>query len=192
MIISKSINRIKRYEGQSNNEFFWFLTNKLGFNVEICHNYFVNGTKMFTKWKNFLSLLELEPDEYNKELHMTRQQFIERATHRSVLDIEVMIDIDEKGYFNSIKEASENICERLKKANISFTCCFSGSKSYHISMLFRDLRDLDHYSRAEKKQKILNFLGADLQKASSRNMIALEGVAHWKTGKTKLEVDNNE
>jgi len=39
------------------------------------------------------------------------------------------------------------------------------------------------------KNKILaNYLKSDALKSSCRNMIALEGVSHWKTGKIKKEV----
>lgn len=190
MLIGRSINRINRQKDQANNEFFWFLTNKLGYNLEICHNYFINGEKRFTKWKSFLWLLEQEPDDYNEDLHMTRQQFIEKATHRSVLDIEIMIDIDEPDSFKTIKEKAEYICKKLKDHNIPFTSCFSGSKSYHISILIPGLRNLSNYDRDIKKSQIISSLfGSDGLKASSRNMIALEGVPHWKTGIIKKEVD---
>ena len=183
--------RINRRPDQSNMEFFLFLSNKLGFrDLCICHNYTIDNQKYFTKWMNFIDILKYEPDEYIKEVHMTRDTFIEKATHRSVLGVELMIDIDEPGNHISIKEKAEDICNRLKKSNISFTCHFSGSKSYHISILVPDLRKQGRsYINNYKKRILSNLVKSDGLKASTRNMIALEGVKHWKTGNIKREVD---
>ena len=142
---------------------------------------------MFKK-KNKLTKLEETLKEYIKELRCTREEFIKKATHRSVLDIELLIDIDEAGEFASIKEKAQNIVKKLDHNNVIHTIYFSGSKSYHISILMPELREQDPYKRSEIKRDILSSLGADTQKASNRNMIALEGESHWKTGKQKLEV----
>ena len=183
------INRISRDMSYSKSQFLWFLMNKLGYDVQIAYNYKKDdGTIMFSKWKSFMWLLEQEPDKYNTELRCTRQKFIEKATHRSVLDIEIMIDIDEKGEFNSIKEQAINIVNKLKEKNISYTCCFSGSKSYHISILIPQLRGFSDYERTRIKHNFLKMVDSDLLKASCRNMIAMEGEPHWKTGKIKREV----
>jgi len=190
----EGINKICRHKNQSNTELFWFITNKLGYDVELCHNYITKeGNKSFSKWKSFMWLLHYEPNEYIQELYMTRQEFVDKATHRSVLDIEVMIDIDELGFCKSIKDNAKKICEDLDKKGITYTCCFSGSKSYHISILIHELRDLNSFSRELYKRKIIgSYFNSDIIKASKRNMIALEGVPHWKTGKIKQEVCLNE
>jgi hypothetical protein len=182
--------RINRRKGQSNIEFFYFLSNKLGYSeLCICHNYYSNGMKGFSKWMNFLDLLKYEPEEYIKEVFCTREEFINKATHRSVLDIELMIDIDEPGNHKSIKEKGMDLCNRLEKLGIFFTCHFSGSKSYHISILVPKLKNKSKAYILNYKQRILSqLISSDGQKASSRNMIALEGVPHWKTGKIKTEV----
>jgi hypothetical protein len=193
--IYQGIKKITRNKTQSNNEFFWFITNKLGYDVEICHNYYKNGEKFFSKWKSFLWLCQFEPNQYIPEIYMTRQEFIDKATHRSVIDIEIMIDIDEKGYCESIKDNATKICEDLNKKNLIYTCCFSGSKSYHISILIPKLREYNSFAKEVYKRKILgNYDGvsSDIVKASKRNMIALEGVKHWKTENIKQEVCLNE
>src|SRR6056297_118891 len=110
----------------SKSYFLYFITNKLGFDVEICNIYIIKNTVLFSPWKSFLWLLEYEPHEYIKELKCTRKEFIKRATHRSVLDIEILIDIDEPGRFDTIKDKARHIIKQLKKDNTIHTTYFSG------------------------------------------------------------------
>ena len=55
-------------------------------------------------------------------------------------------------------------------------------------MLFFQLRNFSPTARTKLKRSIISQLGADIQKASARTMIAIEGEAHRKTGKLKYEV----
>lgn len=183
------LQRLSREPGMSKTEFLHFLTNKFGFDVEICYNYYHNDTKMFSRWKSFLWLLEYESDEYVKEVRCTRDEFIRKATHRSVLDIEMMIDIDEPGEFDTIKDKARHIIQQLKKNNIIHTTYFSGSKSYHISIILPELRLYSKSQQNKLKKQVLENIGADPQKASYRNMIAMEGEPHWKTGQIKQEAE---
>lgn len=168
-----------------------FLVNKLGCKeLEITYNYKLkDGTKMFSKWKKITDLWELESNDLVPGTKQTRDEFIKKATHRSVLDIEIMIDIDEEGKYNSIREKAKAIIKKFKENRIVYTNYFSGSKSYHLSIIIPELRELSIIQRTEIKRKFLSSIGADIQKASNRNMIALEGELHWKTGKQKLEVN---
>lgn len=173
----------------SKESYIWTLSNKLGCNIELANNYLdKQGNKMFSKWISYLKLCEYEQDEYIPLAYCTRKEFIKKATHRSVLDIEILIDIDEKDNYNSIKEKTKAICKQLKGNNIEYVISFSGSKSYHISILLPELRDYSEHQQVEIKKTILKSFGGDLAKASLRNMIALEGEPHWKTGIIKKEV----
>lgn len=169
---------------------FGLLYNKLGFDVEICYSWNAeDGTKLFSKWKKASWLLQFEPNEYIKELYMTRDEFINKASHRSVLDIEIMFDIDDKGFFDSIEQKAIALCQYLEDKGIKYSCYFSGSKSYHISYLMIELRLVNKYVREQfKRREIGDFVQTDIQKASNRNMIAMEGEPHWKTGVVKKEV----
>lgn len=170
----------------SKEEYFWYLSNKLGFdNLEICYSYYQNGEKYFSKWISFLWLMEQEPNIYIQKIHMTREEFINKSSHRSVLDFEIMIDIDEKGRFKSIKNKTIAILNKLNRAGIKYSCYFSGSKSYHVSILLPELKWCSPKLRTKIKEVFLKSFGGDLQKASLRNMIALEGEPHWKTNKIK-------
>lgn len=179
----------KRNNNFSKTEFLWKLGNKFGYDIEVCHSWTDNkGNKFFSKWKSLLWLMQFEHDEYIKELGMTRKEFIEKASHRTVLDMELLLDFDERGSFDSIKQRAKNICENLKNQKIEYTIYFSGSKSYHISILFPFLKKFNKYKLTIKKKTFIEWLGGDGLKASSRNMIALEGEPHWKTGVIKQEV----
>ena len=67
------------------------------------------GDLFWSGWPLCLELLQYDPNELLPKsltklpFNITRNKFIENASHRSVLDIELMIDLDEKRNFNSIK-----------------------------------------------------------------------------------------
>lgn len=172
----------------SKENWLWFLSNKLGFDVEICYNYRKKDIVLYSKWVSYLWLQHFDQDEFIKDLRCTRKEFIKRASHRSVLDIELVIDIDEPGECNTIKEKAQKLVSKLKEKGIIHTIYFSGNKSYHISILIPDLRNFSDYHRTKFKRDILSSLGADTQKASSRNMISFEGEPHRTSGKYKIEV----
>lgn len=175
---------------QSKHDYFYFLVNKLGCSaLELAYSYKAeDGTMRFSKWVKWCWLQEFNSSDYIKELKTTRNRFIERVSHRSVLDIEIMIDVDDSGEFKTIKSKAKSICNLLKERNIKYSVYFSGSKSYHISFLIPELRFVSDYERTKIKRDFLEKIGGDTLKASLRNLIALEGARHWKTGKIKKEV----
>lgn len=178
-----------RKNNYSKEEYLYFLTNKLGYNVEIAHNYTdEKGERRWSKWASYLQLSEYEQEEYIPELHATRKDFLNKATHRSVLDIELLLDIDDAGSYPSIKDKAIKICALLEQHRIEYTVSFSGSKSYHISILLPWLRWYDQNSVTAIKKALIARFDSDLAKASPRNMIALEAEEHWKTGHQKTEV----
>jgi len=171
-------------------DFFNLLSNKYGFNIELSHNYLMSdGTIGFSKWKSWLWLLQYNPNEYVDDLFMTRNEFIEKSTHRSILDIEIVFDIDEKGDYISIEENAKHVCIELKTLNKPFVCYSTGSKGFHIHTFCGSLRDLSSTERFEFKKKLMIFLKTDSLKCGNRSMIAIEGEPHWKSGKIKKEVD---
>ncbi len=173
---------------QTKISFLYSLHQKYGCNPDLAYNFTTQQGKIFSKWISFLYVLEHHPDEYIPEVKCTRKQFLNKASHRTVMDIEILLDIDEAQPYPSIEEKATAICQSLQEKKIKYRAYFSGSKSYHISILLPQLRLLPQHMMCEYKKKILYQFGADLQKASRRTMIALEGVRHWKTGKPKREV----
>lgn len=181
--------KLNRNEFESKVSFLWFIYNKLNCrNLTLCYSYKKkDGGLGFSRWVTYEELEYLELNENVKGTFDTKEQFLKKVSHRSVLDIEVMLDIDEKNNFDSIKDKAISICKKLKEMNIEYICSFTGSKSYHFSILFLELRNNKNWIK--KKIEVLENLGADLQKASTRCMIALEGEKHYKSGKKKERVN---
>ena len=60
----------------------------------------------------------------------------------------------------------------------------TGSRGFHISIFSKD--DLTE----KEKEAIVKKFDTDIQKCSEKNLIALENVPHWKTGKLKELIDH--
>lgn len=174
------------------NTFLYHIYNDLGVRgLRIAHNYTDDDGKLrFSKWIDYNTLMHLEPNERVEGTYDTRKEFIEKATHRTILDIEVMLDIDEPAPgFKTIKETSAAVCAFLKRHGFTFVVHWTGSKSYHISFLVPEFRQKDHRHVHKLKSWILSeSLGADGMKASDNQMIAIEGEPHYRSGNPKQEV----
>lgn len=187
----------KRLTHESQEDWLWYLTNKLGQeDLWLCQNYIRDGELMFSKWITYQTLQFYDEHEIVLEQlpFVTKpKKFIEHATHRRILDIEILLDIDDiyhpRFIFDSIKTKAKVICMQLKEQGIPYITYWTGSKSYHISYYDLRLRDLPERQRTVEKIKILESYGADLMKATPKCMIALEGAKHYKSGKPKKYVE---
>lgn len=176
-------------------EFLYVLYNNYGYtDLKLCYNYNlkgdVTGELRWSKWFKYSKLLEYEPTEYIPEYHDNRTNIIKKVTHRNILDIEIVFDVDEieieqKLFFNNIKQKSLWIFKELKKEGFNPVMWWTGSKSYHIHVLVSKLRQYNSRSRQKYKQDLLRFYGCDLQKGINNCMIAMEGAKHYKSGKNK-------
>ncbi len=174
-------------------EYLYYLYNNLGFtNLEICISTVKGEDKVFSKWLKFSSLLEKSGEEWIKGAFneaesrpYTRDEFIEASSHRTIMDIELMLDIDETEIFSSIKDKSVYIYQNLKRLGFSPHVSFTGNKSYHISVLLPELRSLTKKGRKFIKDILIEDFGGDPQKSSERCMIAMLGAIHYKSGKPK-------
>lgn len=193
----------------STEAYLFHLYNDLGFeDLEVAYNYVSKlGDVLFSKWIRFDYLMSLDNNEIVKGTFDTKEKFLSKITHRSVLDIEIVYDFDE-GYdkdksIEGIKKYAKDCITILNKSGITGECFFSGSKSIHYSVLVFELRNMSKRNRENFKRRALNPLyvadvykgrtevlfSADLQKKANRTMIALEGVPHWKTGVRKERID---
>lgn len=171
--------------------YMWYIYNKLGCtDTAYAYTYFVNGDMRWSNWVTYHTLMHLAQNEYvpGMPLCETRESFIDKVSHRTVLDIELMFDLDEKGQFYSIKHKSQWIYNELCKLGHHPTVHFTGSKSYHISVLIPHLRGMAPHQRSKLKSDVFAFYGTDLMMASERKMIALEGRPHYKSLIRKKEV----
>ncbi len=127
-------------------------------------------TKSRGKWKFFKEIC------FDVEKHLT---IFKRLNCRTILPIEIVLDLEEKENIN-------NILKRLDKLKFYYECYDTGSRGYHIHIFFNnEIEERD-------KEKFIIIFGADTSKKSKRNVIALEGCPHFKTGKTKTIFKSNE
>ncbi len=124
---------------------------------------------------------------------MTRRELLCRVNHRSVVDIEVMLDIDDTEHdllnFTTIKEKAKYIYGVLRKDDKDVRCYFTGNKSYHISYIEPMLRSMSRSMREKFKMDIIRGFYCDPGLAKENHMISLEYAEHYKSGKQKVEVD---
>ena len=117
-----------------------------------------------TKRKTYLYLCDYE----NPKIRW----FLSKVNQRQILPIESVLDIENKTQINEI-------VSKLKELGLEFYVFTTGSRGYHVHIFYdRDLTD-------EERLSIIEYFGADTQKASGRTMIALEFSCHWKSKKIK-------
>jgi len=144
-------------------------------------------------------LMSLEDWQYVKGAYDARQrrpfkkqEFINYISHRTILDIEVMLDIDEVNHpyieFDSIEQKARYVFDQLRNEGKDPVVYFTGSKSYHIGYLDRNLHLLRRVDRQRYREGILERYGADIGLASDIRTVSLEGALHYKSGKIKKEV----
>jgi len=101
------------------------------------------------------------------------------VNQRQILPNEIVIDLEEK---KTIKD----IIIKLKKYNQSYKIFDTGSRGYHIHIFYNfNLTEI-------QKQKFIKLFGADEQLNSKMHMINLEYSKHWKSGKIKMEINEDE
>ncbi|MDD4110187.1 MAG: hypothetical protein PHS54_01385 [Clostridia bacterium] len=125
-----------------------------------------------TRWFKYSEkIMPLNPDENYK---------IEWINQRQILPNEIVVDLEER---NTIKE----VLEKIKSYDhTNYKIFDTGSRGYHIHLFFpKELTE-------KQKEKYLQRLGADTQLNSNKHMINLEYAKHWKSGKIKIEVGENE
>jgi len=131
-------------------------------NLELTYAYKNNeGTPIFSKWKKYLDCDD---------------NFILKVNNRTILPNEVVLDIEEPERF-------KEIFEQVKKNFEFYSAWKTGSRGNHIHLFF------DKDLIPEEKLSIIKKYKTDEQKASSRCLIALEEVPHWKTGKSKTLIE---
>ena len=156
------------------------ILNKISYLQNLCNKYedfkIANSYKENEeiKWSKHRTVIECWENE--KLLH-----FLEEATHRSQLQKEVVLDIDEK--IND--ELLEKIYNNLKFYNLNFAIFSTGSKGFHIHI---EIPNNNFFTSENfRRNFIYSFKKefADELKYSSNVMVALEFTPHWKSGKIK-------
>lgn len=149
----------------------------------------------------YLHLLEHRPNQWVKGTYkkdagrpMSRSEFEENANQRTVLDSEILLDVDDKEHdilsFTTIEEKAKFIYYRIKSIyNITPVCFFTRSKSYHISFFDTNLGILLPSQRKRYRECIIEQFGCDMDLANDNHTIALEWSNHYKSNKEKVFIE---
>ncbi len=153
-------------------DYLFYKEGKQNTNFYLCGTF---GNRKFTKWRTYLDCIG-SLDEINHNERWQDRQFFEQINQRQILPHEVVLDLEEP-------EQLKPIVEKLKELKWGEYHIFeTGSRGYHIHLFGN--RDMT----TEEKESVVLKLGTDIQKCSEKNLIALENVGHWKTGRMKMEV----
>ncbi len=122
------------------------------------------------------------------------QKFMEKVNNRQLLDCEVLIDLDllDGETPSDIKNRFNKTIQDLNNFGLKFKGYFSGSKGYHIHLFFQKLRNFSRKDREQFREYFILLFSGDLQKKTDKCMIALENALHWKTGKQKELISDND
>lgn len=154
---------------------------KQSFDFYVAGNYTKKGEIMFSKWKKYSdAVMPIDFDgkcNNGKGDDWKKQKYFEQINQRQIFPNEIVLDLEETEQLEPIKKEL-NLMFKNKECD-NFKIYFTGSRGYHIHLFFKE--DFTE----EEKLFILKKFGVDEQKASNKNLIALEGFPHWKTGKIK-------
>lgn len=148
-----------------------FSANNFG-DFKICTRY-EDGT-----WSKHKSVLECSEKDFWR---------LEKANNRTPFPCEIILDVDlqESETLEQLRMRFNQIIKMLDLWNYDYLAYFTGSKGYHIHMIFIDLATHGKEYRQKLRKFFLDELGCDLMKHSESSMVALEFCPHWKTGKPK-------
>lgn len=136
-------------------------------------------------WAAWTSIWEVRDDP----------RLIAEANNRLIGVPEVVFDYDPEP-----NERKSAFCRRvlqewrrmIRDGLLIMAAYTTGSRGFHIHVLIRGLVLKPLHRVRAIKQFLLEKYGADLMKASTKSMIALERAPHWKTGNPKKRITMRE
>jgi len=189
--------KLERESWETNGDFLFKIYNKFGYEeLTIAANQFVDGELCWSKRFMYKDLKEIDMDRWVKRSYdiikgvpHTRRELIAAASHRTIMDIEIMIDVDDTKHdifeFKTIKEKAQFIAYCLRAKGKDISIYFTGNKSYHISYIEPMMRGMTPSQRRYYRESILMPYFADLQLSSDKSTISLEGARHYRSGRIK-------
>jgi len=178
---------LDRSKFKSNQLFFNHIYNNLGCDFEIAYA----EKDKWTCWYKYSTLMQLHKDTKISCLSIgwvKVDEFIELVNNRTVLDIEIVLDLDDLQVIKNYK----NILSRVEDWNFKwYECYLTGGKGIHIHMIMPGLREIDEEDRKWIKSKVISSLLGETLKANKKVMIALEYSKHRKTGEKKVKMNGN-
>ena len=128
------------------------------------------GKEYWTEWKLWENCSEIEKLKVNL---------------RQMMPNEIVLDFEDKTNLSMVTKL-------LIDSNIKFKCYDSGSRGFHIHMIFSNLADLPKEVRLEVRKIIITNFKADLTKSSEDTLIAIEDRPHFKTMNVKTLIYNED
>lgn len=159
----------------------YYATGQQKYDFYLCGTYEKDGEKLFTKWKKYSECI-FPVDFDGTSDNWKIQKFFDEINQKQIIPSELVLDVEEKKKIKPIVTTLKNL-ESVDEYFIYDT----GSKGYHVHIFLSN----EEFSEKEKLFLIKKF-GVDAQKASSKTMIALENCPHWKTGKIKRQISEEE
>jgi len=118
-------------------------------------------------------------------------KFLDKVTNRGAMPAEVRIDIDplESETPVEIKARFDRVCDRIEARDSkgAYSGWFSGSKGYHIHMLFPKLIQIP-YQKNLYKEALIDICKGEALKVSDHSMLTLEWAPNNKTGNPKIPI----
>ena len=135
--------------------------------------------KVFPKMKTlFLDMKTKDKWLTEKELINLTLQEKKKFNLRKQLPEEVILDLEEKYRI-------EEIQNKLDSKEWTYKIWETGSRGYHINIIFNQLKFFDKDLRERIKKYIITDFGVDVKLAKESQWLALELTPHFKTGITK-------
>ena len=114
-------------------------------------------------------------------------KFLADANNRGGLPNELRIDIDAGDRTpEAVRKQFDDACDKLEKFGIEYLGFTSGSRGYHIHIMFIPTRNIDKLKLRATKERIIKALGGELLKVNDSPMLTMEWSPNNKTGKPKL------
>ena len=159
-------------------DYLYYKIGKQQYDFYVAGTYKKDGETQFTKWKKYSEAIF--PIDFDGSCEdWKKQNFFEQINQRQILPFEIVLDIENPKQINKI-------VEKLKGWGWKPSLWKTGSRGYHIHILcHRKLKE-------KEKLAVIKKLGADIQKCSEKNLIALENCPHWKTGRLKTQITKAE
>lgn len=150
-----------------------------------------NGEITWHKWQEVKDYLE------NKTVStITGNQILLIPNYNTVPKGHIVIESDLDKETNA--KIAERIVKALKEKDYSFTCYFSGNKSYHIHLVFgKELSELNDFQRTKAKNLFVEQFPKDISDVIDRSnltkkhMILIPGAFHPRTNKPKILITQN-
>jgi hypothetical protein len=147
------------------------LYNQIG-KVSVQESYLIKEDKVFSKRFDWLDI------KYNSTIAKLR--------HRTIIDCEVVLDIDpDKSLFLEEQDNVRTIfLNKLRASGLNYRL-FTTHPNYHAHLIFPELRFMHYNTRREWKYKLIKFFNCDTQLSGNNVNIAIEFSKHWKRNNTK-------